>query len=182
MGFVYNSKILSEEECDFIKNYILENENKIKLMGEDKYPLTSEDSLTGRYKVFNFLHSEIGNILLPKLKDIFDEVGLKYPLTIQCWGNIFRYGEGIGKHKHLPPNSTDKILSSTLFISGPTHIGTWYEGEKIENEVGSLTIFTGDMLHYVPKNTTNEVRITLALDIAEETIRQKSNRYYIMEK
>ncbi len=188
MGFIYNSKILNDEECNFIEKWILDHEDEIKSMGDDNYPLTDKDSLTGRYKVFNFLYSEVGEILLPKLRDIFDEIGLQYPLTIQCWGNIFRYQEGIGKHKHIPHSgyTKERILSATLFISGPTDIGTWYEDEKFENEVGALTIFTGDMLHHVPKNMTDKVRITMALDVAEKTRRwprlDKQDRYYIMEE
>jgi len=184
MGFIYNSKILSDKECEFIKGYILKNESKVKSLGDDEYAFTKNDSLTGRYKIFNWLYTDIGDLLIPKLKMIFSQLNLKYPIAIQCWVNTFRKGEGIKKHMHLPyPGYKDeKLTSGHIFISGPEDIGTWYEDEKMDNGVGELTLFTSDIFHYVPENTTDEVRITIAIDIAEETIRQKSNRYYIMEK
>ena len=121
MGFIYNSKILSDKECEFIKGYILKNESKVKSLGDDEYAFTKNDSLTGRYKIFNWLYTDIGDLLIPKLKMIFSQLNLKYPIAIQCWVNTFRKGEGIKKHMHLPyPGYKDeKLTSGHIFISGP---------------------------------------------------------------
>jgi len=176
MDFIYNNKILNPQECDFIKNYILENEDYMKSLGPDVYPGTSDDSLTGRYRYLNMLHTPIGDILLPKLKNIFKELDLHYPVTIQSWANTFRNGEGIAKHVHGHYTNTDtqKYISGNLFVSGPTSIGTWYGSEKYENEAGFLTLFPCDTSHYVPENTTDDVRISIAIDISSGTKPPKS--------
>ena len=61
--------ILSRRECEDIKNIILSGENSIKRMGPpDIYSATSPDSLTGRYRYFNFfLDSKFRSIMQPKL-------------------------------------------------------------------------------------------------------------------
>ena len=184
MDFLYNSKILSEKECNFIKDYILENEDKIKLLGPDEYGGTSNNSLTGRFKLYNFLYTPVEDIMLPKLRKIFNKLNFKYPISIQCWANIFRHNEGISKHIHA---NKDKFPSANVFISGPTDMGTWYEEKdksmkKIYNEIGNFTMFWSDIYHYVPKNFTDKIRVTMAMDIHTEKRYSNLTRYYIMEK
>ena len=129
MSFKYSNIILSKEECNFISDYILENEEYVKSLGPDVYSHTSEDSLSGRHTIFNWLNTVIGDILIPKLENIFDELGLKYPISVNCWANTFRKGEGIKPHFH----SKSDILCGHIFISGPTDIGTRY----LENGIGT---------------------------------------------
>ena len=70
MDFIYDSIILSKKECNEIKKYILDNEEMVKSFGPDVYPGTEDNSLTGRWKIFNWLHTEVGDILVPKLTKI----------------------------------------------------------------------------------------------------------------
>ena len=96
--------------------------------------------------------------------------------------HTFRKGEGIKNHQHRHVLSKLDFDCGNIFISGPTNVGTWYDGEKIENKIGELVLFKADMWHHVPENPTDEVRITLAIDICTHDCPTIENRFYIMEK
>ena len=211
---------LTHIECDTIVNEILSLEDAVKRLGPDRYPATSEDSLTGRYGVFNYLNiSSINTIICPKLKEIFG------PCVVQCWANIFRQGEGIDEHLHVAERSVNVVIntsgkiymdkipnvgtyanfwatafemlahqgkdidehiyidggytgsveltaSGNIFLYGDPTTGTYYNFPelyplrvKYDNKVGELFLFPSDMLHGVPKNTTGDMRISMAIDV-----------------
>jgi hypothetical protein len=156
---------LTQEECDTVVREILSLENAVKRLGPDEYEGTSEDSLTGRYKYFNYLNiRSINTIICPKLKKLFG------PCLVQCWANIFRQGEGIDDHKHIYDEYYKRfgfgcLTSGNIFLYGDPTIGTYYEGIKHDNKVGELSLFPSNMLHGVPKNTTGDIRISMAIDI-----------------
>ena len=153
---------LTQIECDTIVNEILSLESAVKRLGPDEYVGTSEDSLTGRYAVFNYLNiRSINTIICPKLKEIFG------PCVVQCWANIFRQGEGIEEHRHIEDTSINAVLtaSGNIFLYGDPTTGTYYEGVKHDNKIGELSLFLSDMLHGVPKNTTGDMRISMAIDV-----------------
>jgi hypothetical protein len=153
---------LTPDECDEVVKIILSMEDSIKHIGPDIYSGTNNDSLTGRYYCFNFLKIEnIYSILVPKLKKIFGSC------TVQCWANTFRRGEGIELHVHTSDinRCPQLVASANIFLDGDPNIGTYYDGIKDINKVGELSLFPPDMPHYVPKNQTNNIRISMALDI-----------------
>jgi len=153
---------LTREECDTIVREILSLEDTVKRLGPDEWLGTSEDSLTGRYYCFNFLTiRSINTIICPKLKELFG------PCVVQCWANIFRQGEGINKHRHIISKSTNTVLkaSGNIFLYGDLTTGTYYEGVKYENKIGELSLFPSDMFHSVPKNTSGDMRISMAIDV-----------------
>lgn len=162
--FYFKEQIIDEKECKIIKNYILENEDRVKSLGPDNYAGTKPNSLTGRYNVFNYLYvDEIGSILIPKLEKIFAKLNLKRPISVQCWANTFRKGEGISVHKHGPNNKS--FVCANLFIDGPTKPGTtYYINNKFidyENIPGEIHVFGSNLYHYVTDNKTDEVRVSL---------------------
>ena len=173
---------LTQEECDILVNKILSLEDTVKRLGPDLYPDTSEDSLTGRFYCFNYLNvPEINSILEPKLKKIFG------PCVVQCWANIFRQGEGIDEHRHIRDKYDNAVLigSGNIFLYGDPTTGTYYEGVKHDNKVGELSFFPPDMLHGVPKNTTGDMRISMAIDVhagdevlLNTPISENPKRYY----
>jgi hypothetical protein len=158
-------------------------------LGPDIYHGTSKNSLTGRYSVYNWLNNlEFKNIFLPKLKDFFIKSHYSFPIILQCWVNIFRTGEGIMPHQH-----GENIMSANVFICGDSNIGTKFlvnhRIKNIQNKEGNITIFPGTMSHYVNSNPTNDVRISIAMDIYlnEEKFyefvidSENRNRYYKIE-
>jgi len=189
--FPFKKVILSKEELEQIKDYILSTEDYVKSLGPDNYSKTASNSLTGGYEYFNYLNSPIGKILKPKLVELFSELGLTYPIAVKCWANAFRKLEGINLHCH----STREYFCGNLFISGNTKPGTTYFYESptafaeldIENTPGELSIFSSKVLHGVKPNQTDEVRISMAIDILENTSQEdltKANDpgvFYIFE-
>lgn len=181
--FIIANKILNECECKEIKKYILTNEERIKNLGPDVYPGTDDDSLTGRFPYFNYLNtSEVGDILIPKLIGIFEEMNLRLPISVQCWANTFRLGQGITYHKH--GLSDVNFLCGNIFIAGPTKPGTTYENGgnfvDIENDSGTLTMFDSHVGHLVKPNDSDEIRISIAMDIHEYCNHLDRQRYFVI--
>jgi len=166
--------LLTQEECDTIVNKILSLEDAVKRLGPDTYPGTSEDSLTGRYEIFNFLNvPEINTILEPKLKKLLG------PCVLQCWANILRQGEGIEGHIHFIDYDHAYIErhggTGNIFLYGDPTTGTYYSfpelgllNVKYDNKVGELSLFTPTLFHGVPKNTTGDMRISMAIDVHKD--------------
>jgi len=165
---------LTQEECDTIVREILSLEDAVKRLGPDEYPGTSKDSLTGRYKYFNFLNvPEINTILEPKLKKLFG------PCVLQCWANILRQGEGIEFHRHAitddPAYIERHAVTGNIFVYGDPTTGTNYNFPemgplhvKYDNKVGELSLFTPTLYHGVTKNITGDMRISMAIDVHKD--------------
>lgn len=171
--------ILSRRECEDIKNIILSQENSIKRMGPDIYRATAPNSLTGRYRFFNFfLDSKFRSIMKPKLLRVYEKLNLPKPMFVQCWANTFRKGEGIGWHNHWGTDSKagSNFLSANIFIDGDRSIGTSYRidgrEKKFRNRYGQLSLFSPTIEHCVFPNNSNQTRISIAMDIhySNETI------------
>ena len=166
---------LSKNECESISNFILQNEEYVKSLGPDYYLGTSNNSLTGRYPYFNYLHHQPGDILVSKLKTCFGKC------IVQCWANIFRESECIQPHCH-----GEGFISANIFLSGDCATGTCYDDIGfLKNEKGSLVYFDSKLIHYTQKNKTNIPRITLGMDIYVNPIdidpfRKNPNRYYFI--
>ena len=168
-GLITIKNFVSKEEGEKLSKYILEYESTIKSLGPDIYGGTSNDSLTGRFNVFNYLEHEPGEILNPKLKDMFGEC------LVQCWATTFRKGEGIEPHKHSNKFRSGMVCAN-LFLSGVNN-GTWYEAEgDIINEIGTLVVFPNDYVHGVKPNTSDAIRISMAFDIYTLP---KANTYHV---
>ena len=143
-------------------------------MGPDVYPATSANSLTGRYKYFNFFFdNKFRSIIEPKLKNLCIKLKLQKPHAIQCWANTFRKGEGILWHKH---SNDINFLSANIFIDGDRSIGTSYRidgrEKKFRNRYGQISLFSPTIEHCVFPNNSNRTRISIAMDIhfSKETI------------
>ena len=157
------TEFLSSDEAKTISDFILESESRVKATGPDKFQKTSENSLTGRHAWHNYLNDEPGKILIPKLRKLFGSC------VVQCWANTFRKGEGIGPHSHgngtVDEMPHPNFVCANIFLSGPNP-GTVYPeyGTLIPN-IGSIAVFANDVVHYVKPNETDEVRVSMAMDI-----------------
>jgi hypothetical protein len=189
--FLYNKIIFSDKEIETVKNIILDKEEYVKSLGPDVYSGTANNSLTGRYSIFNWLSiKEISDILVPKLKNIFQELNWQFPVSIQCWANTFRNGEGIKIHKHGKSNSNDSFYCANIFISGDAKPGTTYYEEglidanakfkTIENELGKIIIFTSEIYHEVAPNKNKNIRISMAMDFYPGIVKEDLNRYHVV--
>tara|TARA_X000000950_G_C13546405_1_gene509700 strand:+ start:86 stop:649 length:564 start_codon:yes stop_codon:yes gene_type:complete len=149
---------ISNEEATTIRNYILNNEDKVKDMGPDLYNGTSPNSLTGRWYIYNWLTSDTcGSILIPKLTK---ELPNSY---VRLWANIFRKGEGITEHNH-----GDVSLTGNLYLGGPEGSATHYVGRgPVRNKIGTIIIHDGQLDHWVELNNSDTPRVSMAFDIID---------------
>tara|TARA_Y100000992_G_scaffold58788_1_gene35795 strand:- start:1558 stop:2130 length:573 start_codon:yes stop_codon:yes gene_type:complete len=164
----YKSIFLTEKECFTISNFVLKNEQKIKSLGPDCYGGTPDDSLTGRYYLFNYLNvPEINSILKPKLQNLFAELDLVPEIYVQCWANTFRKGDYIDPHRHA--GESEEFLSANIFLKGRVEPGTTYHTDTglvdLKNTVGELVLFDSSTVHSVKEYQYDDIRVTLAMDI-----------------
>ena len=124
MDKIISKIIFSKDETYLISKFILENEDKIKSLGQSNYDLASKNSLTGTFRFFNFLNSEVGHLIKEKVFKFLEEQNILKPLYIQCWANTFRKNEGIGTHKHA--FGLEEYFCANIFIDGDEDIGTTY--------------------------------------------------------
>ena len=175
--------IFSKKEVKIINKFILNNEDKIKNISPSIYG-KDDNSLTGRYHVYNFFNSKIGNLLLKRIIPFLRKNNINPPASIQCWANVFRKGEGISKHIHeAKENSVSTNFPvANIFLKGDNKIGTTYiingREKNIPNEVGQIVLFTSDVEHYVSKNKTSDPRISMALDIHPNVLVSDKERFY----
>lgn len=152
--------------------------DKADLQLNDGYTGLGPDSLTARFKYFNVLkwdHPECKklHIAIKQLHDAYHVglVGENIPkLKIQCWANVLRKGESIGKHNHAIHPHT--YLSghfcvacentSTFYIPPYTE---WGNEIDMKNIPGEMTLFPTWLTHYTSVNESDSPRITLAFDI-----------------
>lgn len=148
---------LSIQEAETIKNYIFDNEQRIKDLGPDVYPGTADDSLAGRWTIHNWLREKVvGSILIPKLNKLLP------PFHITMWANIFRRGEYIQPHDHGPCT-----VSGNLYLGGPEGSETCYLKGPITNTVGTLVYFDPRTKHWVNPNKTDIPRVSMAFDAVD---------------
>jgi len=182
-------EFLSDDESAFIAQYVIDTEEQVKSTGDDAYnPIlrkhflgTAEDSLTGRYMSHNYLFTPCGDILIPKLVNLFGK-----GIIVQCWANIFRKGEGVKEHAHGA-----NLISGNIFLKGDPNHGTYYENQKVINKIGELTYFNSELKHHVKPNPNDEPRISMAIDVwfdwnLKDSVKQKmlalSNRFFYITK
>ena len=167
MEIIKIPNFINEREIKIIEHEVLSNEEKIKEMGESKSNLVDGDSLTGRYYLYNFLTNN------PSVKQIlFDKFVLMFGLKrfVKLWANTYYKGQGFNPHVHRNPQSPQQKnlkdwTCGHIFISGPLDVGITYAGERHTSTPGELHLFRSDLPHYVPRNETDDVRITLAFDV-----------------
>ena len=182
---IHRSIFLTEDECSLISDFVLNNEEQIKGMGPDRYTGTPDNSLTGRYYLFNYLNvSEINVILKPKLQNLFNELDLESEIYVQCWANTSRKGDYINPHCHA--GEGEDFLSANIFLKGCVEPGTTYHTDTglvdLKNTVGELVLFDSLTVHGVKDYQHDDIRVTLAMDIhhgvSERHFENHPERFY----
>ena len=165
---IHRSILLTEDECSVISDYVLNNEEQIKDMGPDIYDGAPDNSLTGRFYLFNYLNvPEINLILKPKLQNLFNDLNLESEIYVQCWANTYRKGDYINPHCHGGP--CEDYLCANIFLRGFVEPGTTYYIDSgivdLKNTIGEIVLFDSFTFHGVKAYMHDDIRITLAMDI-----------------
>jgi hypothetical protein len=187
----YIGQFLSEEECQIIYDYAIENEERLINLGEDIYSAVKtknpKGSLTGRYNLYNCLNIDILNpILKPKFKNLINYFNFDGELYIQCWINILRYGESLDIHRHVDYlDETYIYASGNIFIHGNPNPGTsFYYDDRIDNyknRPGIIQVFHPIIEHGVRTYLNDDVRVSIAFDIGNQEMLEEDSILYRMK-
>ena len=180
--FIFVKDALAEIDIDYVKTFLLENEDKIVSKYDYDYDWNTglgEKSVTSRsnsYNLLDFLEMGFLKYSIRKAHDEFvNSIGksVDEKLYIQCWYNVMRKGNQIKSHSHW--NSSYTYLGGHICIQ-QENTSTWYtnpitrESYEIKNEPGKITLFPNWLFHHTDMHQGEKERITIAFDIITETV------------
>jgi len=142
-------------------------ERDIRICGDQQNKSTNVKALMTHWDMFN--HSEVFNNLLDWIVECFGQCDLlsfkrqtEYKLN-SLWGMIYKKGEHTKPHDHLPSYfsfvyfvKVDETSSPLIFEASSTYI---------KPEPGKIVLFPSHLKHYVPEQTSDCERITIAGNI-----------------
>jgi hypothetical protein len=104
------------------------------------------------------------------------------------WASVFEEGKDIDEHIYIDGGYTGSVeltASGNMFLYGDPTTGTYYEGVKHDNKIGELSLFSPKMVHGVPQNTTDDMRISMAIDVhtgdevfLNKLVSERPNRFF----
>ena len=142
-----------------------------------------EEFPSNLYSRYNWLKTPFADWLVQPIRNTLEELGRPKSFTSQCWATIYKKGQGITPHMHSAEEDvTDEnrnFLSFTLFIDGPTNVGTMWQLDGMDkpythrpNKVGEWVWFENHLMHAAKKNPYSKERIILSADIYPTDIEQ----------
>jgi len=171
---------IGEDNANSLKNKILDKEQYIiDLPSDIGYEGVARHSITNKHSAYNLIDFNFPevNILLEKLKLMVQPINFNNnELYVKMWANIYRKGEYIKKHSHIPVKNDDEtrfmaasifsghcflysdVPTSTTFYFGPQQMET-----EVNNVVGEIDIFSSLVPHEF-KPYDGELRVGLAFD------------------
>jgi hypothetical protein len=172
-------KILNKES--FIKNLV--NHSKMT------FDLVNDGNITKYHNYYNLIefNFEEVDLIVKKIKELVLKINGWETFYIKMWANIYRKGDYIGYHTHLPGipgiKKNPKALSGHCFLFSSKETYTTYYFRKASNKIsilgegnvnitdilnipGEVSIFSS----YVPhefKKWDGDLRIGIAFDISQ---------------
>ena len=172
-NFLKAEQVLSEDTAAFFAQKIRKWQHDL-LGPEGAY--TCEDFPRNLYARYNWLKTPFADWLIQPIRNTLEELGRPKSFTSQCWATIYRKGAGITPHMHSSEEDRDdenrNFLSFTLFLDGPTNVGTLWQLDGDDkpythraNTVGEWVWFENHLFHAAKKNPYSKERIILSADI-----------------
>jgi len=180
----WNAVYPNPEEIDFIRNWLIDNEEKlIKTLkkdsdGGDGGTGLGENSLTAQYSAYN-LFQITQNIpqfmnLLNWIREQYIEYMNSNSTTVRnlymfSWANVVHKGQPITQHGHGAQNFS--YLSGNIHLDNYDTQTVYYcpvdEQVKVgfENVKGGHTFFPSYVLHSVPEHKQDNKRVSIAFDL-----------------
>jgi hypothetical protein len=176
------------QECFEIKDYLLQKEtellkkhtNHMEGVGDAKTGL-GNNSITSRFpyfSVFDFEHpfvEKIKQAILEYMQDICDITKTDWHshLFSQSWFNVMRTGQKIDFHSHGFHENTLYGFHITIATENTSTIyhNPFDTNQAIEvsNDIGAITLFPNFIAHETTRYNGNDVRISIAGDIADSS-------------
>ena len=172
----------SDENIDFMKNWILDNEEKLisqynQNSRNDGGTGLGTNSLTAQYNSFN-LFKETENI--PEFQDFYQFLRIQYNLfmreaqaqTRNCvmyaWANVLRPGQSVAKHYHGASHYS--YLSGNMHFDNYETITRYYNPFNEQyydcpNQKGGITFFLSYIFHEATEFKQEGKRVSMAFDL-----------------
>ena len=184
---IFRSKVLENEKIKEICLPFVEEEY-------EKEPSTftgyqDSDVFTTFDKDFDFPWEEVLNQFVPNIEEMCGEYGIKGQVGINtAWFNAFKSGQFHSTHDHLPSSFSavyylkydPEIHTPTIYLNPYRQVSLftapdrdrdpsvsppmWTGLSALPVEEGDLVIFPGFLEHKVPRQTSNELRVTLSFN------------------
>ena len=110
-----------------------------------------------------FIYNKILINLLRECIEVTHVLNLPKCSLKEAWGNILKKGDSVTCHTHR-----NHIISGILYLTekGP---GTYFPqlNKTIDEKIGKIVLFSGNLLHSVPVYKGNEDRYTIAFNFNE---------------
>lgn len=172
LDIIQQFKFFTTEECQQIKEYAYRKEKELIDEGHGDWAYHEYGSITSNnYFRYNFFkdHPVYKERLIDFLKHPNIHHGLKWPVRVQSWVNIYRKGHGVGWHNHIGNMRTS--CAANIFIDGPTEPGTTYlivDGQDLqevdkENYKGYIQLFPCFIYHKVKLVENERVSVGITL-------------------
>lgn len=206
---IIESSIINELSIDSLCKKILDKELYIKNLNTNTKPTfnyVNNDSITKLHAYYNLIEFgfEEVDLIVNKIKELVFKINGWETFYLKMWANIYREGDYIGYHTHLPDLPNVEKLSNALsghcflYSSKPTYTTYYFinpnvkisilgtgniEKTDILNVPGELCIFSSYVPHEFKKWDGN-LRIGIAFDISDESMDSienlKKNKYIIV--
>jgi hypothetical protein len=206
---IIESCLVNELNVDSLCEKILNKESYIKSLNNNTirtFKHVNMDSITKLHSYYNLIEFEFEevNLIVKKIKELVFKINGWESFYLKMWANIYREGDYIGYHTHLP-NLPDKQKISNalsghcfLYSSKPTYTTYYFKKQNVKSTIigtddlektdilnipGEISIFSS----YVPhefKKWDGDLRIGIAFDIGHESMHNiknlNENKYIII--
>jgi hypothetical protein len=185
------------------KELYIKNLNTNKKSTIDYVNVNSITKLHSYYNLIEFGFEEV-DLIVNKIKELVFKINGWETFYLKMWANIYREGDYIGYHTHLPdlPN-VEKISTALsghcfLYSSKPTYTTYYFKKQNVKRSIlGTGNLEKTDILNipgeicvfssYVPhefKKWDGNLRIGIAFDVYHDSMNNvnnlKENKYILV--
>jgi hypothetical protein len=206
---IIESCIVNDLDIDTLCEKIIKKESYIKNLNTNKkttFDYVADGSITKYHNYYNLIEFgfEEVDLIVNKIKELVFKINGWEMFYIKMWANIYREGDYIGYHTHLPDLPNVEKMSTALsghcflYSNKPTYTTYYFKKQNVKHSIlgtgslektdilnipGEISIFSS----YVPhefKKWDGDLRIGIAFDINDNTMNKiedlKENKYILV--
>jgi hypothetical protein len=192
---IIESSIVNDLDIDSLCEKIINKELYIKNLNTNTkttFDYVNLDSITKLHSYYNLIEFQFEEVdlIVKKIKELVFKINGWENFYLKMWANIYREGDYIGYHTHLPdlPN-IEKMVNALsghcfLYSSKPTYTTYYFKKQNIKNSIlGTGSLVKTDILNtpgeisifssYVPhefRKWDGDLRIGIAFDVSDVSI------------
>lgn len=170
-------KILTLTQTNIIVNDVNEIDNRSLKENIIKFSKRLSNDVTDtRYEDFSFSSSVVFETLIDKIKIDYKKIFNKQLNLVNYWSQLHEYNESTNLHNHS--NALDLInspqISGVYYVNVPENSGklvfeypiNQYQVKRyyINPVVGRYILFPSTLNHFVTKNKSSEIRISISFN------------------